>query len=137
LFCDILPEVEYLKRCLLVYGRRMTACLVVCLFLAAVFLLLEGEGGYIGAVLIGCFVGALSFGISFLRVWQSSKLDVRRAKRQMAMGAIVRLLLILLVFGTAVQISTMVFFSVVGGFGLFYVLFIVHLILLARHVNEQ
>jgi fatty acid desaturase len=79
----------------------------------------------------------LSFGISFLRVWQSSKLDVGRAKRQMAMGAIVRLLLILLVFGTAVQISTMVFFSVVGGFGLFYVLFIVHLILLARHVNEQ
>ena len=126
-----------MRQLLLAYGRRLLVLLGVSLAAIGIVLAVEGCASLFGAVILGCFVGAAAFGTSFWRIWRSADLDVSRAKRQMAAGAVIRLVLVSAVLAAAAKIGEAVFFAVAGGFGLFYVLFMAHLVFFARRINDH
>lgn len=73
-------------------------------------------------------MGFVWYGVMLGRLWRSSDMTVAQAKSTMAMGLILRLVLLLAVFGTAIQISVEQFAAVVAGFAIVYVLGMVLLI---------
>lgn len=76
----------------------------------------------------GYLMGFVWYGVMLGRLWRSSDMTVAQAKSTMAMGLILRLVLLLAVFGTAIQISVEQFAAVVTGFAIVYVLGMVLLI---------
>ena len=76
----------------------------------------------------GYLMGFVWYGVMLGRLWRSSDMTVPQAKSTMAMGLILRLVLLLAVFGTAIQISVEQFAAVVAGFAIVYVLGMVLLI---------
>ena len=79
-------------------------------------------------VLVGYLMGAAWYGIVLGRLWHSADMTVSQAKSTMAVGLILRLILLATVFGAAIQSSVEQFVAVVTGFAIIYVLGMVLLI---------
>ena len=89
-----------------------------------------------GGILAGYVTGFFWYGVMFGRLWRSADLSVTQAKRQVVMGAILRLLLLGVVLWAALQVSFAHFLVVVTGFGLIYVLGLIMLMHLSWEVNK-
>ena len=88
----------------------------------------RGNGGLIGALLLGYFTGGIFVGTMVYRIWRSAGLSADGAKKQMLWGLVLRLGMLFIVLFTAVHISVQVFGVTVLGFLLFYGLSLVHLV---------
>ncbi len=99
----------------------LTAMMVVSLLVYQQMVLLCGLAA-------GYFMGFAWYGIMLGRLWRSADMTVAQAKSTMAIGLILRLVLLLVVFGMAIQISVEQFVAVVTGFAIVYVLGMVLLI---------
>ena len=121
-----------MREILSTYSRRLLKSFGVGTMLAAVFFGAAGQWPIIGAFVIGGITAAVCGGILVERLWRSSQLGAVRGKRHMWVGAVLRFLLLLAVFFMAIQVSLPVFIAVVCGFGSFYLLALLHLILGSR-----
>ena len=99
----------------------LTAMMVVSLLVYQQMVLLCGLAA-------GYFMGFAWYGIMLGRLWRSADMTVAQAKSTMAAGLILRLILLVVVFGAAIQISVEQFVAVVTGFAIIYVLGMVLLI---------
>ena len=125
------PKEEYVREVLSVYAKRLAAWLLGFALMALVSFAAGGRAELIGAWLIGYLAAAVCLWNLVWRTWRSTTLTVERAKRGMRQGFFLRLVTIFIVFWAAVQISTEVFFTVVSGFALCYVVTMLHIMLLA------
>ena len=96
-----------------------------------------GRAELIGAWFIGYLAAAVCLWNLVWRIWRSTTLTAERAKREMRQGFVLRLVTIFIVFWAAVQISTEVFFTVVSGFALCYVVTMLHIMLLALETTDR
>ena len=101
----------------------------------AVNLLAAGRISLFPSYLAGYLLGAAYFFTATLRLKRAAGLNKTSAKREMLIGLVLRLLMMFVVLGAALQISQSVFMTVATGFGVFYVLFLAHLILAAFRQN--
>ena len=74
------------------------------------------------------------YGVMFGRLWRSGDMTIAQAKQHVVIGAILRLMLMAVVFWAAIQVSFGQFLATVTGFGMVYVLGMVMLILSARQM---
>ena len=125
------PKEEYVREVLSVCAKRLAAWLGGFALMALVSFAAGGRAELIGAWLIGYLAAAVCLWNLIWRTWRSTTLTVERAKREMRQGFVLRLVTIFIVFWAAVQISAEVFFAVVSGFALCYVVTMLHIMLLA------
>ena len=120
-----------MREVLSVYAKRLAAWLLGFALMALVSFAAGGRAELIGAWIIGYLAAAVCLWNLVWRTWRSTTLTTERAKREMRQGFFLRLVTIFIVFWAAVQISTEVFFTVVSGFALCYVVTMLHIMLLA------
>ena len=101
---------------------KMLKILGVLTALVAVLLSVYQQMVLLCGLAAGYLMGFAWYGVMLGRLWRSSDMTVAQAKSTMAMGLILRLVLLLAVFGTAIQISVEQFAAVVAGFAIIYVL---------------
>ena len=121
-----------MRELLSTYSRRVLKSFGLGALLAAVSFGAAGQWHLIGAFVIGGITAAVCGGILAERLWRSSQMGAARAKRHMWVGFVLRLLMLVAVFTTAIRVSMPVFIAVVSGFGLFYLLALIHLALVCR-----
>lgn len=132
------PKEEYVREVLSVYAKRLAVWLGSFALMAFVSFAASGRAGLIGAWLLGYLAAAVCLWNLVWRTWRSTTLTVERAKREMRLGFFLRLCTVFFVFLAAVQISTEVFFTVVAGFALCYIVTMLHIMLLAlRGIDKR
>ena len=119
------------------YGKPVGARLSWFALMAFVSFAAGGRAELIGAWFIGYLAAAVCLWNLVWRTWRSTTLTAERAKREMRQGFVLRLVTIFIVFWAAVQISTEVFFTVVSGFALCYVVTMLHIMLLALETTDR
>ncbi len=117
-----------MKEILLASAKGMLKTLAVVTAMTAVSLFSSGEGGLIGALLIGYVTAATFLWTMIYRLWRITDLSQGSAKRQMLWGMVLRLMVLFIVLAVAIHISVRVFSVTAAGFLLFYFLFMVHLV---------
>ena len=71
------------------------------------------------------------------RTWKAAHLTVGKAKGQMWLSLITRLLMIFIILRAAILQSVELFYAVVGGFFLAFILYMIHLIIFVYHKNLE
>lgn len=117
-----------MREFLSVFAKRLLKSLGIVTLMVSLLLLSGGNGGLIGALLLGYFTGGIFVGTMVYRIWRSAGLSADGAKKQMLWGLVLRLGMLFIVLFTAVHISVQVFGVTVLGFLLFYGLSLVHLV---------
>ena len=117
-----------MREFLSVFAKRLLKSLGIVTLMVSLLLLSGGNGGLIGALLLGYFTGGIFVGTMVYRIWRSAGLSADGAKKQMLWGLVLRLGMLFVVLFTAIHISVQVFGVTVLGFLLFYGLSLVHLI---------
>ena len=107
---------------------RMLRILGVLTAMMAVYLLVYGQIILLCGVAAGYIMGIAWYGIMLGRLWRSADMTAAQAKSTMAMGLILRLLLLGTVFAVAIHIGMDQFVAVVTGFAIVYLLGMVLLI---------
>ena len=117
-----------MKRILSGCIRQTVILLIVCALMVSLMLIASGRPSLIGALFVGYLVAAVYLSTTAMRVWRSMTLTSGAAKREMLWGFILRLVIVFLVFGAALRISTAVFGMMVVGFFICYVIMMACLI---------
>ena len=107
---------------------RMLRILGVLTAIMAVYLLVYGQIILLCGVAAGYIMGIAWYGIMLGRLWRSADMTAAQAKSTMAMGLILRLLLLGAVFAVAIHVGMDQFVAVVTGFAIVYLLGMVLLI---------
>jgi hypothetical protein len=106
----------------------MLRILGVLTAIMAVYLLVYGQIILLCGVAAGYIMGIAWYGIMLGRLWRSADMTAAQAKSTMAMGLILRLLLLGAVFAVAIHMGMDQFVAVVTGFAIVYLLGMVLLI---------
>ena len=121
-----------MKEILSVFMKRLIMGLGVITLAIGSMLAANGTVELIGALIIGFITGLVFLGNMSMRLWRAAQLSAGNAKRQMLWGLVLRMMVLLLILLTAVNISAQVFGVTVLGFLICYGLSIFLLI----HMNH-
>ncbi|WP_033171525.1 hypothetical protein [Selenomonas sp. ND2010] len=109
-----------MKEVLSIFIKRLSWGLAVLTLMLGSLLLARGEGGLIGALLLG-YMAALVFVWNMAwRLWRIAEAPTGGAAKQMLWGLVLRIVVLLLVLLTAINISAKVFGVTALGFLLCY-----------------
>lgn len=109
-----------MKEVLSIFIKRLSWGLAVLTLMLGSLLLARGEGGLIGALLLG-YMAALVFVWNMAwRLWRIAEAPTGGAAKQMLWGLVLRMVVLLLVLLTAINISAKVFGVTALGFLLCY-----------------
>lgn len=109
-----------MKEVLSIFIKRLSWGLAVLALMIGSLLLARGEGGLIGALLLG-YMAALVFVWNMAwRLWRIAEAPTGGAAKQMLWGLVLRIVVLLLVLLTAINISAKVFGVTALGFLLCY-----------------
>ncbi|SFT61633.1 hypothetical protein SAMN02910356_01342 [Selenomonas sp. GACV-9] len=109
-----------MKEVLSVFIKRLAVGLAVAALMVGSLLLARGEAHLIGALLLG-YLAALVFVWNMAwRLWRIAAVPAGGAKKQMLWGLVLRMMVLLLILLTAVNISAQVFGVTVLGFLICY-----------------
>ena len=109
-----------MKEVLSIFIKRLSWGLAVLALMIGSLLLARGEGGLIGALLLG-YMAALVFVWNMAwRLWRIAEAPTGGAAKQMLWGLVLRIAVLLLVLLTAINISAKVFGVTALGFLLCY-----------------
>ena len=109
-----------MKEVLSIFIKRLSWGLAALTLMLGSLLLARGEGGLIGALLLG-YMAALVFVWNMAwRLWRIAEAPTGGAAKQMLWGLVLRMVVLLLVLLTAINISAKVFGVTALGFLLCY-----------------
>ena len=117
-----------MKEAILTYTRKLLKVLGACTAIIALSLLEAGRLYLIGGIIAGYITGFVWYGVMLRRLWQSAEMTEIAAKKTMAVGVVLRLVLMGTVFWAAMQAGIDYFVAVTGGFALVYLLGMIMLI---------
>ena len=124
-----------MKKFFLTEGKRLSFSLAVVTVMVSLSLLGGGHLSLLPSFLAGYFLAAMNFAIVTLRLKRAEGKTKAAAKREMLFGMLLRLIMLFVVLGAALKISLNVFMTVIAGFGVFYVVFLAHLIIAVFRLN--
>ena len=104
-----------MKEFLSVRGRKLLLQILICTILLAV----------------------ICIWVMVYRTWKAAHLSVGKAKGQMWLSLIMRLLIIFIVLRAAIMRSEELFFAAVGGFFLAMIVYMIHLAIFVYHKNME
>lgn len=123
-----------MKKIFLAKAKPLAKYLIIGTLLIMVNLWAVGRLSLLAGLLAGYGLGMVWYGVMFGRLWRSGDMTITQAKQHVVIGAVLRLLLMAVVFWAAIQVSFEQFLSTVAGFGIVYVLGMVMLIGSARQM---
>lgn len=126
-----------MREFLSVRGPKMLMQILICTILIAAALAVYGRLYLISGVLTGYLLTVICVWIMVYRTWKAAHLSVGKAKGQMWLSLIMRLLIIFIVLRTAIMRSEDLFFATVGGFFLALIIYMVHLTVFVYHKNME
>ena len=109
-----------MKQILSVFMKRLAIALVAMALMIGSLLLARGEGQFIGALLLGYFAALVFVWNMAWRLWRIAEAPTGGAAKQMLGGLVVRMVVLLLILLTAINISAKVFGVTALGFLLCY-----------------
>ena len=116
-------------------SRKLCIGLGGAALMVALNLAVGGQIFLLPAYLAGYFLAAAYLTVAGFRLRRTVGKDKASAKREMLIGMLLRLVMLFAVLGAALKISFNVFMTVIAGFGVFYVLFLAHLIIAVFRLN--
>lgn len=122
---------------LLALVKRILMQAAVAIIVSGVVVYLHGKVHLALPIVAGCIVGLACWLVAGYRILKSAQLGIEAAKKNMQFGWGIRLLLILVTFIAAARISEEVFWAVVAGFFLMFVLVLVNVIIYAYGINAN
>ena len=123
-----------MREIFLTKARPLAKYLIAGTVLIVVNLWAAGKLELLAGLLAGYGLGMVWYGVMFGRLWRSGDMTIAQAKQHVVIGAILRLMLMAVVFRAAIQVSFGPFLATVTGFGIVYMLGMVMLILSARQM---
>ena len=109
-----------MKQILSVFMKRLAIALGLAALMIGSLLLARGEGQLIGALFLGYFAALVFVWNMAWRLWRIAEAPTGGAAKQMLWGLVLRIVVLLLVLLTAINISAKVFGVTALGFLLCY-----------------
>lgn len=126
-----------MKEFLSVRGKKLLLQILVCTIIIAGLLATYGKLQLLTGVFTGYLLAVICVWVMVYRTWRASHLSVGKAKGQMWLSLIMRLLIIFIVLRTAIMRSEELFFAAVGGFFLAFIIYMIHLMIFVYHKNME
>ncbi len=126
-----------MKEFLSVHGKKLLIQILCCSIVIMAALLFYGKVYLIMGIVTGYLLAAICAWVMVYRTWKAAHLSVGKAKGQMWLGLITRLLMIFIILRAAIMQSTELFYAVVAGFFLAFILYMVQLIVFVYHKNME
>lgn len=125
-----------MKDNLSVYGRRAMIQWGVCTVFVVGALYSADKIALVIALFVGYLLAATCFWVLVYRTWKSSRQgSIAKAKKQMQIGFVLRLVMFFVVIWTAIHISIEVFWTVFAGFALLSIILMSNVIVFAYNDN--
>lgn len=127
----------FIKEFLSVRGKRIVVQLIIGTIIIMGILSFYDKAYLLTGILTGYFAAAICAWIMIYRTWRASFFNVGKAKGQMWLGLIMRLVLLFIILRTAVMQSVELFFAVVAGFSVGFVLYMINLMIFVYQKNQE
>ena len=126
-----------MKEFLSVRGKKIIAQLIIWTICIGILLSFYNKAYLITGVLTGYFLAIVCAWVMVYRTWKAAHLSVGKAKGQMWLGLLTRLIMIFVILRAAIMQSEELFFSVVAGFFVGFILYMINLIIFIYHKNQE
>ena len=126
-----------MKEFLSVRGRKLLLQILICTMIIAASLAVNEKLYLLTGVFTGYLLAVICIWVMVYRTWKAAHLSVGKAKGQMWLSLIMRLLIIFIVLRAAIMRSEELFFAAVGGFFLAMIVYMIHLAIFVYHKNME
>ena len=126
-----------MKDFLSVQGRKLLIQISICTIIIIGMFINYDKLYLITGVFTGYLLAVICAWVMVYRTWKAAHLTVGKAKGQMWLSLITRLLMIFIILRAAILQSVELFYAVVGGFFLAFILYMIHLIIFVYHKNME
>ena len=123
-----------MREIFLTKAKPLAKCLLGVTLVIIVNLWAADALAFLAGLAAGYGLGFAWYGVMVGRLWRSGDMSISQAKQHVVIGAILRLMLMAVVFWAAIQVSFEQFLSTVAGFGIVYMLGMALLIMSARQM---
>lgn len=132
-----MEKLEIIKEFLSVQGKKLLIQILICTIIIIGALIVEDKLYLLTGIFTGYLLAVICAWVMVYRTWKAAHLTVGKAKGQMWLSLITRLLMIFIILRAAILQSVEVFYAVVGGFFLSFTLYMIHLIIFVYHKNME
>lgn len=132
-----MEKLEVIKEFLSARGKKLLIQIIIATIVIIGIFIVEDKLYLITGIFTGYLLSAICAWVMVYRTWKASYLNVGKAKGQMWLSLIIRLLMIFIILRAAILQSVEVFYAVVGGFFLSFTLYMIHLIIFVYHKNME
>ncbi|WP_296922628.1 hypothetical protein [uncultured Megamonas sp.] len=126
-----------MKEFLSVQGKKLLIQILICTIVIIGAFVVYDKLYLLTGIFTGYLLAVICAWVMVYRTWKASNLTVGKAKGQMWLGLITRLLMIFIILRAAIVQSVELFYAVVGGFFLAFILYMIHLIIFVYHKNME
>lgn len=126
-----------MKEFLSVRGRKLLLQILICTIIIVASLAVNEKLYLLTGVFTGYLLAAICIWVMVYRTWKAAHLSVGKAKGQMWLSLIMRLLIIFIVLRAAIMRSEELFFAAVGGFFLAMIVYMIQLAIFVYHKNME
>lgn len=132
-----MEKLEIIKEFLSIQGKKLLIQILICTIIIIGAFIVEDKLYLLTGIFTGYLLAVICAWVMVYRTWKAAHLTVGKAKGQMWLSLIMRLLMIFIILRAAILQSIEVFYAVVGGFFLSFTLYMIHLIIFAYHKNME
>lgn len=111
-----MEKLHLMKEFLSVQGRKLLIQIAICTIIIIAVFISYNKLYLITGIVTGYLLAAICAWVMVYRTWKAAHLTVGKAKGQMWLGLITRLLMIFIILRAAILQSVELFYAVVGGF---------------------
>lgn len=126
-----------MKEFLSVQGKKLLIQILICTIVIIGAFVAYDKLYLLTGIFTGYLLAVICAWVMVYRTWKASNLTIGKAKGQMWLGLITRLLMIFIILRAAIVQSVELFYAVVGGFFLAFILYMIHLIIFVYHKNME
>ncbi|MBM6650536.1 hypothetical protein H5981_04370 [Megamonas funiformis] len=132
-----MEKLNLMKEFLSVQGRKLLIQISICTIIIIGMFINYDKLYLITGVFTGYLLAVICAWVMVYRTWKAAHLTVGKAKGQMWLSLITRLLMIFIILRAAILQSVELFYAVVGGFFLAFILYMIHLIIFVYYKNME
>ena len=120
-----MEKLNLMKEFLSVQGRKLLIQISICTIIIIGMFINYDKLYLITGVFTGYLLAVICAWVMVYRTWKAAHLTVGKAKGQMWLSLITRLLMIFIILRAAILQSVELFYAVVGGFFLAFILYMI------------
>lgn len=132
-----MEKLKLMKEFLSVQGKKLLIQIIICTIIIIGAFIFYDKAYLISGLFTGYLLAVICAWVMVYRTWKAAHLNVGKAKGQMWLSLITRLIMIFIILRAAILQSVELFYAVVGGFFLAFSLYMIHLIVFVYKKNME